>query len=137
MKVESSGNPLAINRNKNGTVDVGIGQVNSMHFKELATFGIAPEQLFDACSGIYTTAWHLSKQIQKYGNTWFAIGAYHSTTPYFNTRYQALINNAMVDLGYVDWPKVRVPPMPSSAVSTKSQASSTDSTNDGLLAISQ
>jgi hypothetical protein len=137
LKVESSGNPTAINRNKNGTVDVGIGQYNSMHFKDLASYGIAPEQLFDACTAIYVTAWHLSKQIKRHGNTWFAIGAYHSATPFFNSRYQALINNALIDLGYADWPRMKVPPMPASAVASRSPSKSGESTNDGLLAISQ
>lgn len=141
LKVESSGNPLAINRNSNGTVDVGIGQINSMHFKDLARYGIVPNQLFDACTAIYVSAWHLSKQIAKWGNTWFAIGAYHSATPYYNSRYQALVNNAMVELGYVDWPKLRVPPMnagPSGSRSIGAIAGSSKAIDDNsILAISQ
>lgn len=141
LKVESSGNPLAINRNANGTVDVGIAQMNSMHFKELAKYNIVPNQLFDACTAIYVAAWHLAKQIDRWGNTWFAIGAYHSATPYYNTRYQALVNNAMVELGYADWPKLRVPPMSGgtrSAAATSSVAGATATVDDNsILAISQ
>ena len=111
LKVESSFNPKALNRNRNGTVDVGIGQINSLHFKELSKYGISPESLQDACIGTYVAAWHLAKQKKTYGNTWFAIGAYHSATPYFNSRYQALVYNTMVDFGQMPGPKMNVPPL--------------------------
>jgi soluble lytic murein transglycosylase-like protein len=93
LKVESSYNPGAVNRNADGSVDVGIGQMNSIHFKELATHGITPTDLMDPCVGSYVAAWHLGRQIQLHGNTWFAIGAYHS---------------AMVDMRAVPGPKVVV-----------------------------
>ena len=96
LKVESNLNPKAVGKNDNGTEDVGIGQMNSMHFKELSKYGIAPEQLKDACIGTYVAAWHLKKGIAKYGNTWFAVARYHSATPYFNNRYQILLNNELV-----------------------------------------
>jgi soluble lytic murein transglycosylase-like protein len=108
LKVESSYNPGAVNRNADGSVDVGIGQMNSIHFKELATHGITPTDLMDPCVGSYVAAWHLGRQIQLHGNTWFAIGAYHSVTPHYNSRYQALVYNAMVDMRAVPGPKVVV-----------------------------
>lgn len=111
LKVESTFNPRAINRNRNGSVDVGIGQMNSIHFKELSKYGIAPNDLFDPCVGTYVAAWHLAKQLRAYGNTWFAIGAYHSATPYFNSRYQSLVYNALIDMKIIDGAKRRVPPM--------------------------
>jgi hypothetical protein len=40
IQVESSFNPNALNKNNNGTVDIGIAQINSMHFKELGKYGI-------------------------------------------------------------------------------------------------
>jgi hypothetical protein len=46
---ESSGNPKAINRNKNGTYDSGLYQINSIHIPELQKQGIIqnPNDLFD------------------------------------------------------------------------------------------
>lgn len=46
---ESSGNPRAINRNKNGTYDSGLYQINSIHIPELQKQGIIqkPSDLFD------------------------------------------------------------------------------------------
>lgn len=111
LKVESSFNPKARNLNSNGTVDVGMGQMNTIHFKELGKHGIGPDDLQDACIATYVAAWHLAKQYKAYGNTWFAVGAYHSATPYYNQRYQALIYNAMVDFGQKPGPKLFVPPL--------------------------
>lgn len=111
LRVESSYNALAVNHNVNGTIDVGIGQVNSIHFKELSGHGIAPGNLLDPCVGTYVAAWHLARQIKLHGNTWFAIGAYHSVTPYYNSRYQALVFNTMVDMRAAPGPKLVITPL--------------------------
>ncbi|ABD72173.1 Lytic transglycosylase, catalytic (plasmid) [Rhodoferax ferrireducens T118] len=111
LKVESAFNAGAINRNQNGSTDVGIGQMNSIHFKELYGYGIAPNDLLDPCVGTYVAAWHLAKQLKVYGNTWFAIGAYHSATPYFNARYQALVYNALISMGVVSGARLSVAPL--------------------------
>ena len=111
FKVESNFNPNAINRNSNGTVDVGIGQHNSIHFAELRKFGIAPSDLLDVCVASYVAAWHLAKQVRVYGNSWQAIGAYHSITPCFNTRYASLVRNALVDWRIVPGPRSVVTPL--------------------------
>lgn len=111
LKIESGLKPTAVGRNANGTTDVGIGQMNSMHFNELAKFGVAPENLKDACVGTYVAAWHLRKGITKYGNTWFGIATYHSATPYFNNRYQILLNNELVKARAVIGNILPVPPL--------------------------
>jgi lysozyme-related protein Hpa2 len=85
--VESGGKPAAINRNANGSVDFGEMQINSAHLPELARFGMSETDLFDACKSIYTGAWILRKEMDKYGNTWAAVGAYHSATPYLRDTY--------------------------------------------------
>lgn len=111
LKIESGLNPNALGRNENGTVDVGIGQANSMHFRDLARYGITPEHLKDACIGTYVAAWHLSKTIARHGNTWFGVATYHSATPYFNHRYQILLNNEMVKSGVFEGAVLPVPPL--------------------------
>lgn len=111
LKVESNLNPNAVGKNDNGTLDVGIGQMNSMHFKELRRHGVTPSDLKDACVGTYVAAWHLSKSIARHGNTWFGIAAYHSATPYFNKRYQILLNNEMVRSGSIQGQILPVPPL--------------------------
>jgi len=99
LNVESSLQATAIHRNSNGTVDVGMGQINSIHFQELAKWGITPQKLMDACVSTYVAAWHLKKGIVKYGNTWFGIAAYHSATPEHNARYQSLIYRELEKTG--------------------------------------
>lgn len=119
LKVESNLNPLAVGKNENGTVDVGIGQHNSMHFKELKRVGVSPEDLKDACIGTYVAAWHLSKSLAKHGNTWFAVATYHSATPYFNKRYQVLIQNELIRSGVISGSISKVPPFKRGGVSSK------------------
>lgn len=108
LKVESGFRADVVNRNRNGTVDVGMAQINSMHFKELSRHGIAPSDLMDACVATYVAAWHLAKQYRAHGNTWFAVGAYHSTTPCFNRRYSGLVWNTLLMWGVVDGPRLKV-----------------------------
>lgn len=113
IKVESNFNPKAINKNRNGTTDVGIAQINSMHFRELSKFGVGPADLMDGCVGTYVAAWHLKKQVNAYGNTWFAVGAYHSTTPCYNRRYTALVWNSLLSWNVVSGRRQEVPKMES------------------------
>lgn len=108
LQVESDFNPRALSRNANGTVDVGMAQINSIHFAELGRWGIAPGNLMDGCVATYVAAWHLSKQIRKYGNSWFGVASYHSASPCQNSRYAGLLWNALVGWGVVDGPKVKV-----------------------------
>lgn len=96
---ESRNKPSAINHNGNGTVDVGIAQINSIHFKELARYGIAPKNLMNACTGTYVAAWHLAKQVQRYGNTWAAVGGYHSQTAHLNAKYAKNIQTILHSWG--------------------------------------
>jgi soluble lytic murein transglycosylase-like protein len=96
--VESHGNPAAEHRNANGTLDIGELQVNSSHLRELSDYGIDAHALHDECVNIYVAAWQLKKQMIKYGNTWNAVGAYHSQTPRLRDDYARLIRAALVRL---------------------------------------
>ena len=109
LKVESDFNPRAVNRNANGSVDVGMAQINSIHFAELGRWGIAPANLMDGCVATYVAAWHLARQVRRYGNSWFGIASYHSTSPCQNTRYARLVWNALVGWGVVGGAKMTVP----------------------------
>lgn len=111
LRVESSLKPNTVTRNENGTMDVGMGGMNSSNFRELSRFGIAPEHLLDACVATYVAAWHLKKNVNKFGNTWFGVAAYHSVTPYFNHRYQTMLYNELVKSGTVHGSVLTVPPL--------------------------
>jgi len=91
LKVESDLRPWAFGRNANGTVDMGMAQINSIHLPELARHGIQSQHLFDPCVASYVAAWLLRKNIDRHGLTWHGVAAYHSLTPEHNQRYQGLL----------------------------------------------
>ena len=91
LKVESDLRPWAFGRNTNGTVDMGMAQINSIHLPELARHGIQSQHLFDPCVASYVAAWLLRRNIDRHGLTWFGVAAYHSLTPEHNQRYQGLL----------------------------------------------
>lgn len=111
LNVESGLKSGALGKNLNGSVDIGIGQINSIHLKELSQFGIGPVHLQDACIGTYVAAWHLKKAIAARGNTWEGVASYHSRTPYFNKRYQALLINELIRSGAMQGQQLAVPPI--------------------------
>lgn len=76
-----------VRANKNGTTDIGCMQINSVHLPELALFRITKESLLDPCINIFVGARHYKKMVLKYGNTWTAVGAYHSENPTFRDPY--------------------------------------------------
>ncbi|MEX3924007.1 lytic transglycosylase domain-containing protein [Paraburkholderia sp. BR10936] len=88
---ESNNNPKAVHRNKNGTVDYGMMQINSVNLKELNKYGIHRRDLMDECKSIYAGAFLLKQKMVKHGNTTTAIGAYHSESPKERRRYAKLI----------------------------------------------
>jgi soluble lytic murein transglycosylase-like protein len=85
--IESSNDPNARHINEDGSVDYGLMQINSVHLKALRRQGIGVDQLMKPCNSIYVAAWHLKQKIAKYGDTWDAIGAYHSENLPHRERY--------------------------------------------------
>jgi soluble lytic murein transglycosylase-like protein len=96
---ESKGDPAAVNRNANGSIDVGQLQINSVHFSDLKRLGIPHRALTDACVNIYVAAWLMKQKMVKYGNTWRAIGAYHSESPKERDAYARSIQKILVAWG--------------------------------------
>jgi soluble lytic murein transglycosylase-like protein len=86
-KTESSLNPLAVNRNKNGSYDVGLMQINSAWFPTLQKYGITEQQLFQPCVSIAVGAWIMAQNMQRLGNSWNAVGAYNASNPARRLQY--------------------------------------------------
>ncbi|KAG0163582.1 hypothetical protein DFQ28_007507 [Apophysomyces sp. BC1034] len=84
---ESHNRPDALHKNANGSIDYGLMQINSIHLPKLASYGISHQTLMKPCKAIYIAAWHLRRQMDKYGNTWRAVGSYHSETPALRDQY--------------------------------------------------
>jgi len=68
-QVESGLNPRAINNaNRNGTQDVGLMQINSVHLPRLrADYGIEREKLFNPCVNAFAGAQVLAKALERTG----------------------------------------------------------------------
>lgn len=77
---ESRLNSRALGRNADGSIDVGAFQINSVHLAELARLGVDRTSLADGCVSAEVAAWHYRRQVERQGNTWLAVGAYHSHT---------------------------------------------------------
>lgn len=78
-RTESGLKPMAVGKqSKNGTVDIGMMQINSSWLPTLARFGIRYEDLWEPCLNIHVGAWVLANNIRQHGNTWQAIGAYNA-----------------------------------------------------------
>ncbi|MCO8612658.1 lytic transglycosylase domain-containing protein [Burkholderia multivorans] len=84
---ESRNRPRALNKNTNGSVDYGLMQINSVHLSTLSRYGIDRDTLMEPCKNVYIAAWHLRQKMNRYGNTWQAVGAYHSETPALRDKY--------------------------------------------------
>lgn len=96
---ESRNRSSLVIRNSNGSVDVGLGGINSIHYRELGRYNVAPDQLLDGCVNVYVTAWLLSKKVARYGQTWEAVGAYHSETPALKLAYAQRIRRVLAGWG--------------------------------------
>lgn len=93
--VESGLRPGASNTNRNGTQDIGMMQINSIHLPTMAQYGVTRSDLYDGCKSVYAGAWLLRKSIDRHGNTWQAVGAYHSETPTLRDRYARKVEKAV------------------------------------------
>ena len=86
-RTESALNPQAINRNRNGSRDIGLMQINSSWLPILARHGIAERDLLDPCTNIRVGAWILAQNFQRMGSDWNAVGAYNARTPALRRAY--------------------------------------------------
>uniref|UniRef100_UPI003F495E41 lytic transglycosylase domain-containing protein n=1 Tax=Cupriavidus taiwanensis TaxID=164546 RepID=UPI003F495E41 len=84
---ESGMRPWVTNRNTNGSEDIGLMQINSIHLPRLGRYGITRAHLFDGCTNAYVGAWILRENIQRFGPTWKAVGAYNASSPDKQLRY--------------------------------------------------
>jgi len=85
--VESQYSPSAVNTNSNGSRDLGMMQINSIHLPMLARYGITEKDLMDPCTSIFVGAWILRQGLNRYGYTWLGIGSYNSGNPNIAINY--------------------------------------------------
>lgn len=78
---ESGMNPHAVNRNANGTTDLGLMQINSSWLPTLARHGVTEADLRVPCANILVGAWILGSNFREMGRTVEALGAYNARDP--------------------------------------------------------
>jgi len=72
--VESGLNPKAVNKNKNGTKDYGMFQINEDNLKRL---GFSREIALDPCKSAYIAGYLLKVCVGRFGLSWQAIDCYN------------------------------------------------------------
>ncbi|NCG53639.1 transglycosylase SLT domain-containing protein [Serratia fonticola] len=76
---ESKFNPVAVGQNSDGSLDIGLMQINTQHANKLSALGISQNHLSqDPCMNIYTGAYILATSFKKWGVSWAAVGAYNA-----------------------------------------------------------
>ncbi len=76
--------PWRIHINTDGSTDYGLMQINS---RNLQSLGLTARSVMPPCANILAGARLYRRAVQRYGNTWAAVGAYHSKTPVLQQRY--------------------------------------------------
>lgn len=76
-KTESGFNPRAVGRNSNGTKDIGLMQVNSIHEAELKSRNLTLDDLYDPKINVEYASEVLAKCIKKYGFTYYGLNCYN------------------------------------------------------------
>ncbi len=75
--------------NKNGTVDYGPMQVNSVFLKQIAPYGYTQQQIqYNPCINLMVGVWILSREIANGKSYWQGVANYHSHTETLNQSYQ-------------------------------------------------
>jgi soluble lytic murein transglycosylase-like protein len=75
---ESSVSSTAVHKNKNGSEDIGVMQINTdVWLNFIAEAGVSRNDLFKPCVNIHVGALILKDCIRVFGNTWKAVGAYN------------------------------------------------------------
>jgi soluble lytic murein transglycosylase-like protein len=88
MKKENGKNGDA-NLNKNGTIDYGVMQINSLWLPKIAPYGYTKDDLqFNACKNVEVAAWIIAQNIPSGKSLWAGIASYHSRTPSHNMPYK-------------------------------------------------
>lgn len=87
--VESGNRANAIGRNTNGSYDIGVMQINSMHLPMLREkYGIREDDLIkNPCLNVHIGAMILRQSIDKYGWNWRGLGAYNAASDHKRAAY--------------------------------------------------
>ncbi len=88
----------AINRNRDGSWDIGLMQINSRWLPVLSRHGITPDQLWDPCVSAHVGAWILASNFRTMGFNWDAVGAYNAKRQDLRRRYALAISHKVLKI---------------------------------------
>jgi soluble lytic murein transglycosylase-like protein len=89
----------AVEKNKNGTYDIGSMQINSSWLYDLKKHGITREDVqFNPCINVKVGAWILGKYIAGENDLMSGIGDYHSHTKRYNQDYSEKVKISFTKL---------------------------------------
>lgn len=94
-EVESGLRPGAVGRNRDGSVDLGLMQINSRWLPQLRRHGLDAADLMHPCVSVHVGAWVLAQAMRRHGNTWTAVGAYHAGPGPHRERYVQRVQQAL------------------------------------------
>jgi len=86
-----NGRPYLVSSNANGSIDIGVMQINSAYLRDLRKFGITYEDVEgEGCYPYRLAAWRVKRHVlDDQGDIWAKAANYHSRTPEFNQVYRA------------------------------------------------
>ena len=92
MKKENGRNGQAV-RNKNGTFDLGVLQINTRWLSTLARYGYTREDLQNnPCKNVMAATWILASGLANSKTLWSGVGNYNSHTAKFNKHYSESVS---------------------------------------------
>lgn len=94
---ESNLNPLAYHNNLNGSVDMGLMQINSRWLPFLNRHGVQTPDIRTPCTNVMVGAWILASNFARMGYNIRALGAYNSTQPDIQIKYARQILRRLQD----------------------------------------
>ena len=95
IKTEAGKNGISV-KNKNGTYDLGVMQINSSWLKQLEASGVTAKAVqYDPCVNVTIGTWILAQGIAN-GEGWQGVGNYHSYTPKHNQVYREKVRNTYI-----------------------------------------
>jgi len=88
--------------NKNGTIDYGVMQINSVWLKKIEHYGYNAKMIqYNPCANVAVGTWILSQRIADKQNIWSGIGNYHSYTPNLSANYQLNVSHKLEQINKI------------------------------------
>jgi|CXWL01.1.fsa_nt_gi hypothetical protein len=99
---QEGGKPGQKVRNRNGTYDYGVMQINTISLEDLRRFGINENDvLAKGCYPFYLAAWRIAGHLQNdQGDIWQRAANYHSRTPTYNLIYRSKLIRRAANIAF-------------------------------------